>query len=587
MEKLLKTYFGYDNFRQNQKEIIQSVLDKKDTFALMPTGGGKSICYQLPALKLSGVTLVVSPLIALMKDQVDSLKANGISAEFINSSLSHMEIMAIQMRIHLGEIKILYVAPERLAQESFMEFLKSVELNLIAIDEAHCISEWGHDFRPDYRNLKKLRESFPKIPAIALTATATKKVQEDIVNQLSLKDPNIFISSFNRENLNIKVIRKKDSFQKILELLKEWPNEPTIIYCFSRKETEKMALDLEEKGHKAIFYHAGLEDKIRKNNQELFIKDEVNIIVATVAFGMGIDKSNVRMVIHHTFPKTLEGYYQEIGRAGRDGLKSDCVLFYSFADERKHSFFINQLASREAKEKQRNKLKDVIKYADLRTCRKKYILEYFGETTALDNCGSCDVCLEEKEIFDATDISKDILSTINLTKGFFGTNYLVNLLHGHKDTKEWHKEYYVFGKLQDTPKDELKDIIGSLIQKNLIKRSDSQFPTLSLTFDGINFLDKPYKIELQKTIEKQKEVLGKESWYYDDILFDKLRRLRKEIADKRGVPPFVIFSDASLQEMANKIPKTKENFLKIKGVGEAKLDFFGEDFLDILRSYEK
>jgi ATP-dependent DNA helicase RecQ len=591
MEKLLKTYFGYDEFRDNQKEIVQSVLDKKDTFVLMPTGGGKSICYQLPALKMDGVALVVSPLIALMKDQVDSLKANGISAEFINSSLSYIEIMAIQMRIHLKEIKILYVAPERLTQESFMEFLKSIDLSLIAIDEAHCISEWGHDFRPEYRNLKQLRENFPEIPAIALTATATEKVREDIINELSLKNPNIFVSSFNRENLNLKVVRKKDSFQKILEILKKQKNESVIIYCFSRKETEKLAIDLNDKGYRAIFYHAGLQDNVRKKNQELFIKDEVNIMVATIAFGMGIDKPNVRTVIHHTFPKTLEGYYQEIGRAGRDGLKSDCILFYSIADERKHNFFLDKMVNPEAKQKQRKKLKEVIKYAESKICRKKQILEYFGENFPHEKCHACDICLTERETIDATEMSKDILTAIDLTKGFFGINYIVNFLHGHKDTKEWHRKYFVFGKLQDSTKEEITEVVNSLIAKGFIQRSNSEFPTLSLTFEGIRFLENPQKIEIEKAIneevKEQKPSEKKENLPYDENLFEKLKTLRKEIARQRGVPPFVVFSDVSLIEMAHYLPKTKEDFIKIKGVGEAKLDFFGEDFLKILQEHKE
>ncbi len=579
MERLLKKYFGYDEFRENQKEIIQNVLDKKDTFVLIPTGGGKSLCYQLPALKFEGVTLVVSPLIALMKDQVDSLKANGISAEFINSSLSYMENMAIQVRTHMKEIKLLYVAPERFANESFLKFLNSIDLDLIAIDEAHCISEWGHDFRPDYRNLKQLKILFPKVPIIALTATATEKVRKDILNQLSLQNPNIFISSFDRKNLNLKVIRKKDSFKKILEILKEHKNESTIIYCFSRKETEKLAVDLEQKGYKAIFYHAGLDDKIRKKNQELFIKDEVNIIVATIAFGMGIDKSNVRLVIHHTFPKTLEGYYQEIGRAGRDGLKSDCILFYSIADERKHNYFINQIEDAESKEKRRIKLKEIIKYAESKQCRRKQILKYFGEEYPNNKCNFCDVCLTKTERIDVTEIAKDILNAINLTKGFFGVNYIVNFLHGHKDTKDWHKEYYVFGKLQDNSKEELKEIIETLIKKNLIKKSSGQYPTLSLTFEGINFLDKPHTIELERFVETKKE--NKQN--YDRELFEKLRDLRKRIAQRKAVPPFIIFGDETLIEMATYIPKTKEELLSIKGIGESKANSFGEEFLEILR----
>lgn len=584
MERLLKTYFGYDSFRQNQREIVQSVLDKKDTFVLMPTGGGKSICYQLPALKFEGVTLVISPLIALMKDQVDSLKANGIPAEFINSSLSPSEIMQIQMRIHLKEIKILYVAPERLAQESFMEFLRTINLSLISVDEAHCISEWGHDFRPDYRNLKQLRTNFPNVPVIALTATATEKVREDIISQLHLQNPNVFVSSFNRENLNIKVLRKKDSFKKILELLKENENDPAIIYCFSRKETEKIAIDLNEKGYNAIFYHAGLPDEVRKKNQDLFIRDKVNIIVATLAFGMGIDKSNVRLVIHHTFPKTLEGYYQEIGRAGRDGLKSNCILFYTIADERKHNFFIDQIIDPETKIKRKSKLKEMINYAESKICRRKYLLKYFGEDFEKENCKLCDVCTTEKETFDATDISKDILSAIKITDSFFGKSYIIKFLHGSKTVKDWHKKYELFGKLQDTEKDELSEIIDLLIHKNLIKKSDGNYPTLSLTMEGLRFLDDVYKIELEKTYKKQ-TTLEKEKLDYNKSLFESLRTLRTEIANERGVPPFVVFSDATLREMAHYVPKTKNDLLKIKGVGEAKLDFFGERLLEVLRRF--
>lgn len=395
MERLLKKYFGYDSFRKNQKEIVQSVLDKKDTFVLMPTGGGKSICYQLPAIKMEGITLVISPLIALMKDQVDNLKSNNVPAEYINSTLSYMEIMAIQMRITMKEIKLLYVSPERLSQENFLNFLKSIDISLIAIDEAHCISEWGHDFRPEYRNLKNLRQNFPETPIIALTATATEKVKEDIVNQIGLKNINTFVSSFNRENLSIKVLKKKDTFEKILRILKEHKNEPTIIYCYSRKETEKIAIDLNEKGYKAIFYHAGLDYRVRKKNQELFISNKANIIVATIAFGMGIDKPDVRLVIHHTFPKTLEGYYQEIGRAGRDGKPSECILFYTFADERKHNFFIDQIIDPELKQRERAKLKQVMNYAETRICRKKYLLKYFGEEFKETNCGSCDNCIND------------------------------------------------------------------------------------------------------------------------------------------------------------------------------------------------
>lgn len=587
MERTLKFYFGYERFKPLQEEVIKSVLDGKDAFVLMPTGGGKSLCYQLPALQLQGLTLVVSPLIALMKDQVDALNSNGIPAEFINSSLSNLDIINIQFKVFQGEIKLLYVAPERLTQNSFKEFLKSLNLSLIAIDEAHCISEWGHDFRPDYRALKDLKKLFPNVPTIALTATATTKVREDIVKELDLKEPKIFISSFDRENLNLFVVRKKNSFDKILEILKEHKGESTIIYCYSRKETEKLVSDLNKKGYKAIFYHAGLEDKIRKKNQEMFINDDVNIIVATIAFGMGIDKSNVRLVIHQTFPKTLEGYYQEIGRAGRDGLKSDCILFYSIADKRKHDFFIDKIQDSKIKINKKEKLKEIIDYCESKICRKKYILNYFGEDMDGGSCDNCDVCLSPKELLDITEIAKNILSCIKLTNSYFGINYIIKVLRGSKSVKDWHKEYFVFNSCNES-EEELKEIIEHLINQEFIKKSDGDYPTLSLTFKGIDFLQAPEKIELSvhKRDIKSVKTETRDELDYDRALFEKLRDLRKRLADERKVPPFIIFGDVSLREMAHYKPKIKEDFSRIKGVGEAKLESFGEFFMEVIREYE-
>ncbi|MBU0959636.1 MAG: ATP-dependent DNA helicase, partial [Nanoarchaeota archaeon] len=398
MKDLLKKYFGYDRFRSMQKEIINHTIQGKDSLVIMPTGAGKSLCYQIPALKFEGLTLVISPLISLMKDQVDSLNANGISAEYINSSLSFEEIEDIKERIQEGKVKMLYVAPERLALDSFKLFLASIQISLIAIDEAHCISEWGHDFRQEYRNLRFLKDSFSTVPIIALTATATLKVKEDILKQLSLNNPQIFVSSFNRENLNLIVRRKKNTFNQILNLLKKHKNESVIIYCFSRKDSEKIAQNLRENGFNALPYHAGLGNEVRKKNQEMFIKDKVNIIVATIAFGMGIDKPDVRLIIHHTFSKTLESYYQEIGRAGRDGLPSDCVLFYSYGDKRKHEFFIKQIMDEFVQKKSRDQLRIMMNYCDCTYCRRRYILRHFGEYMQESNCNGCDICLDIPEI---------------------------------------------------------------------------------------------------------------------------------------------------------------------------------------------
>ena len=392
---MLKKYFGYETFRPLQKEIIERVLTGEDSLVLMPTGGGKSLCFQLPALILEGVAIVISPLISLMKDQVDSLVANGIAADFINSSLTPAKIGEVMDKASSGKLKIIYIAPERLSVPGFEDFLHSISINVIAIDEAHCISQWGHDFRPDYRNLTVLRQNFPKIPIIALTATATEEVREDIVRQLSLEDPKMFISSFNRPNLSYEVLPKKDSFASIVDLVREHKNSSVIIYCFSRNDTEAMVGKLVKHGLKAVAYHAGLNAKTRKENQEKFIKDQVNIIVATIAFGMGIDKPDVRLVIHHSLPKSIEGYYQETGRAGRDGLPAKCVLFFSYADKFKQDYFINNIKDDDEREKAQENLSQVLHYGDLHSCRRKFLLNYFNEDYSEKNCGNCDRCVEK------------------------------------------------------------------------------------------------------------------------------------------------------------------------------------------------
>ena len=409
---LLKSHFGYETFRPLQEEIIATVLAREDTLVLMPTGGGKSLCYQLPALCFDGLTLVVSPLIALMKDQVDALKANGIEAEFINSSLPRHEIGRVQVQAAGGVLKILYLAPERLTLSRVRSFLGTLNVSLIAIDEAHCISEWGHDFRPDYRDLRVLRRDFPSVPIIALTATATERVRDDIVAQLALPAVETFISSFNRPNLTYRVEPKRNAFDTLLGLLRRYQGEPAIIYRFSRKDTEELAASLVDEGLNAVPYHAGLDASLRKQTQERFSRDEVPIIVATIAFGMGIDKPDIRLVVHYDMPKTIEGYYQESGRAGRDALPSECVLFYSYSDTFKHDFFIRKIEDDVQRENAEGKLRQVVQYGELQTCRRRFLLEYFGETWEKNSCGACDVCLAPTDEIDATEIAQKVLSAV-------------------------------------------------------------------------------------------------------------------------------------------------------------------------------
>ncbi len=495
METALKKYFGYEEFRPLQKEIIEKILLGKDCLVLMPTGGGKSLCFQLPALMLEGITIVISPLISLMKDQVDALLSNGISAGLINSTLSQKEIASVMEQVKIGSLKILYVAPERFAVPGFEDFLHTLKINLIAIDEAHCISEWGHDFRPDYRNLKLLRSKFPTIPLVALTATATEEVRKDIVKQLNLKNPQIFISSFNRPNLSYEVLPKKDSLKSIIALLNNYQNESVIIYCFSRNDTETLVNNLNKYGFKALPYHAGLNGKIRKENQEKFIKDEINIMVATIAFGMGINKPDVRLVIHHSLPKSIEGYYQETGRAGRDGLPARCVLLFSYADKFKQDYFIRNISNETERQKSQEKLDDVLSYGNLYGCRRRFLLGYFNEDYKQTNCGNCDKC-------------------------------------------------------------------------------GSQVP---LEIDKTNF-----KILKPKISYKSNENKG-----HDPILFEELRKIRTQEASRLKVPPYIVFGDKALYQMATDFPQTPADFLEINGVGNQKLSHFGEIFMSAISCYVK
>ena len=586
----LKSHFGFDRFLPMQEDIISRVLAQKDTLVLMPTGGGKSLCYQLPALSFSGLTMVVSPLIALMKDQVDRLKSNGIAADFLNSTLTVPQVKRVQEQAQNGQLKILYVAPERLALPRFHSFLRSLDLSLIAIDEAHCISEWGHDFRPDYRNLKTLRRDFPAVPLIALTATATEKVRADIVTQLGLQQPEIFVSSFNRPNLSYEVRPKNSSFGSLLALLRKHGNSTAIIYCFSRKSTEAMAADLAANGLDALPYHAGLETSIRRTTQEKFIRSEVRIIVATIAFGMGIDKPDIRLVVHYDLPKSVEGYYQETGRAGRDGLPSECVLFYSYADKIKHEYFIGQVENEVEQDNARRKLDQMVAFCELQTCRRRYLLEYFDEKWEDRACGGCDNCSTPQEEYDATEISQKVLSAVIRTGERFGAAHISNVLQGSstKQVRPWgHDQLTVFGIARDFSKEDLAPMIRALIARGLLAVDGNSRPTLSITPSGRAFLKNREKL----TLNRPKVDVGTSGiapsgiFDYDLELFEKLRVLRKEISDEQKVPSFVIFGDKSLQQMVYYIPRNQEEFSRISGVGTAKLEHFSEAFLAIINEH--
>jgi ATP-dependent DNA helicase RecQ len=588
----LKAYFGFDRFLPLQEEIIAKVLDKRDTLVLMPTGGGKSLCYQLPALRFKGLTLVVSPLIALMKDQVDGLRANGVPAGLLNSTLAQEEATLVQDQARQGKIKILYVAPERLALPGFQRFLQSLDVSLIAIDEAHCISEWGHDFRPDYRNLKGLRKDFPGVPVIALTATATKPVREDIVNQLGLAEPEIFISSFNRPNLTYTIQPKTEPLGSLLHLLEKHQGGSAIIYRFSRKLTEETALELTERGFSALPYHAGLERDLRRETQEKFIRDQVQIVVATIAFGMGIDKPDVRLVVHYDLPKTVEGYYQETGRAGRDGLPSDCVLFYSYGDRSKQEYFISQIEDDEERDKARTKLDQILALCDLQTCRRAYLMEYLGESWPKTDCGGCDICLLPREEFDATEIAQKILSAAIRTGERFGVNYLVDVLRGAANKAvriRGHRELPVFGISKGIDADELKEMVRSLVTNGLLAQRGSGYPTLVVSAQGRKFLNSREKLSLTRP-KQAAPVLQATSGpdretAYDTRLFDELAALRLEIATDREVPAYQIFGNKSLQQMAFHMPRNEAEFSRISGVGDAKLRDFSERFLKVINEY--
>ncbi len=605
----LKQFFGFSSFRPLQEEIIRDSLESQDVFAVLPTGGGKSLCFQLPALVRPGLTVVVSPLIALMKDQVDALQAAGVAATFLNSSLTAEESRRRLRGLHQGEFKLLYVAPERLMLSGFLDDLQRWNVSAFAIDEAHCVSEWGHDFRPEYRQLSSLREKFPGVPFMAFTATATERVRADIVEQLHLHNPRCYVASFNRPNLTYRVSAKSGSYDQMLGFTRARPREAGIIYCQARKTTEDLARKLSADGVPAVPYHAGLTPENRTKNQEAFLRDEVRVVCATIAFGMGINKPNVRFVIHYDLPKNIEGYYQETGRAGRDGLPGECLLLFSPGDRVKQMRFIEEKPDPKEREVARAQLEQMIHYAEVATCRREFLLGYFGErygapstssassaepdqqaepVLGAPNCAGCDNCLSPRATWDGTGAAQKFLSCVYRIReqsGFgVGLNHIVEVLTGadtDKVRKFGHQTLSTYNIGGEHSRAEWGAIGRELIRLGLLFQNAEKFSVIEVTDEGMAALKARRTITLTKPVaapapDRDQHRIGEIAC--DEALFEKLRGLRKQLADERSVPPYIIFSDVSLRQMARLYPESDPEFARISGVGEKKLREFGAAF---------
>ena len=593
----LKEYFGFDHFKGNQEAIIKNVLAGNNTFVLMPTGGGKSLCYQLPALLLEGTAIIISPLIALMKNQVDAMRsfsaAEGV-AHFLNSSLTKNEILNVKEDILSGKTKMLYVAPESLTKESNVEFLKKIKISFFAVDEAHCISEWGHDFRTEYRKIRPIVEEIGKAPIIALTATATPKVQNDIQKNLDMMDAQVFKSSFNRPNLYY-VVRPKqgDVTKDIIKFIKNHEGKSGIIYCLSRKKVEELAEVLSINGIKAAPYHAGMDASTRSTNQDRFLMEEVDVIVATIAFGMGIDKPDLRFVIHYDIPKSLEGYYQETGRAGRDGGEGICLTYYSFKDIQKLEKFMQGKPIAE-QEIGKQLLMETVAYAETSLCRRKVLLHYFGETYEEDNCGCCDNCLYPKKEFEGEDYMVDALQLVSDVKEKFKIEHLVNILIGEADSaiKSYkHDKLELFGAGSEKSRQFWTMVYRRALVSSFIEKDIEQYGVIKLTDEGQKFLDNPksfmlmedHNFDENEEEEKIQEKGGVSA--LDSTLFAILKDLRKKIAKTNNLPPYVIFQDPSLEDMCTNYPITLEELANIQGVGAGKAQKYGKEFVEVIKQY--
>jgi len=593
IDDLLKKYWGYTAFLPHQKEIIESLLQGQDTIGIMATGGGKSLCYQLPTLCLDGLALVISPLISLMKDQVDDLHARGIPAAAYNSSLEYQDKKKIETDLKNNHIRLLFVSPEKCMQPTFLDFIRKFKICLIAIDEAHCISEWGHNFRPEYRQLSTLKEHFPQVPIVALTATAIPEVRKDIAQQLNLSEPREYIGSFNRKNLHYRILPKKNSWSTLLNYVQQHKDDSGIIYCLSKKETEELAGKLQNYGFKAQAYHAGLSKEIREKIQDEFIHDNVGIICATIAFGMGIDKPDVRFVIHYNLPKSVESYFQETGRAGRDGENSECILFYSRGDVGKIRSLIESDGSDERHVRLAiRKLQDMTDYCESPLCRRKFLLNYFGEQYSEENCGFCDNCSQPKETMDGTNIAEKIIECVKQLPSNFGSDLITDILIGSNSSKiqKYHFDSLTaYATCKEYSKSQCRIWIDELIRQGYLARTGEKYPVIRLTDKSSSILQGETSVNLsipdQSTIKRSIPHLNTNTIKSDELLFLHLKKLRKSLADQAGVPPYVIFPDKSLREMAETKPCDIHTFRNIVGVGDIKLEKYGVIFISEIKNF--